>query len=835
MSLEQIGLGGVLTFDETKGVRGMQNAQRSATLLERSFKTLSGVVGGFGKAFNAVGQSARYLGLAGLPITGAMVMASKEAADFEQQMSAVKAITGANSTEMEKLSTKAKQLGASTVFTAKQAGEAEERLSRAGFSVQEQLSSVGPVMNMAAADSMSLADSSRITANAIRAMNLPISEAGRVTDVLATASAKSFTDIMQLGDAMKYALPQAHNMDIEFEDVIATLGAVSDAGLHASIGGTSFTQAMIKLLKPTEAGQKLLDKYNITIGKTASGHTDLIGVFEQLSTSIESMPNALDRARAITELFGVRGQKAISAVMTSISAGRMRMLADELHKSAGAAERMAKVRLDNLSGAITLLKSAISGFAIETGGMFTGMLKTNVQSYAKAIGNVAQALTALNSEQGLSSEDAQKFGDTAVSVARGIKAGIEDVKKSIENLKGEVVKLFEELTGKKSNESIEKFSQIATKVTLITGLIAPLLAGFGAFSLFIKMAIFPMFNMIGILANGLIGVVGAISAPVLLVIGTITIALIAAFQAYRQEGESVGNTFQRLWGNIKSGWDWIDQNVIQPFVNAFNNSIPSAIGWLSEIWSEFGETMKKDFSDIWETIKIVAEWAAPYLGSVAKAIVTGFELAAGSILVIIGTIVHGVKELIIGTVNTIVNSIKWIAEKIGAFASFLGNEDFAKKMKEFGKGHYNVEDYFQKPERGMGPKEINMTPIEQRSKAEREKAIRQKMGLTYSIGGQEAKNQYRTTMAWQKIKIEDESRKRDQEFYKKMQDDMGKSIKESMPKDLTVNSTVCVDGKQVGKAVAKHKREVSERAGFKATPWQRRCAAEHGANTMTGV
>ena len=53
-----------------------------------------------------------------------MGIASKVGIDFEYAMSKVQAISGANSTQMEILTEKAKEMGASTAKSATDAGEA---------------------------------------------------------------------------------------------------------------------------------------------------------------------------------------------------------------------------------------------------------------------------------------------------------------------------------------------------------------------------------------------------------------------------------------------------------------------------------------------------------------------------------------------------------------------------------------------------------------------------------------------------------------------------------------------------------------------------------------
>lgn len=63
-------------------------------------------------------------------LAGVATAAAKTGADFESQMSRVKAISGATGEEFEKLKAQAIELGAETSFSASQAAEGMERLSQ---------------------------------------------------------------------------------------------------------------------------------------------------------------------------------------------------------------------------------------------------------------------------------------------------------------------------------------------------------------------------------------------------------------------------------------------------------------------------------------------------------------------------------------------------------------------------------------------------------------------------------------------------------------------------------------------------------------------------------
>lgn len=793
MALEKVGLGGVLQFDEKQAVRGMGNATRASKLFSKSFNQITNVARAVGQGMGQLAGSMRSFGVAALPVTAAMGFGTKQAIDFEKQMSAVRAITGATAEDMARLEKEAKKQGATTAFSATQAGEGMEFLSRAGFSVNEQISAIGPLLNAAAADGIGLAETANIVANSLRAMNMPAEDASRVADVLALTSAKTNTNILQMGEAMRYAAPQAKSMNVEFEQLSAVLGAAADAGLQGSIGGTSFTQAMVKLLKPSEEGARLLSQYNVQVHKTATGYTDVIDLFGQVSKGIKSIRDPLDQARAVTELFGVRGQKAINAVLTAIESGKMEGLAEQLYNAEGSAERMAKIRLDNVAGSFTLLKSAAEGFALETAGLFLGPMKEGVDNFTSRLSDVVLVLQELNSEEGLTEETSKKAGSTIVEVAKGIKEGLDTVIEAWRTIRQNITDFIAKFSGSQSPDMIKQFTKIATIMFVVAGAIAPVLLAVGGLAFFISSALVPAFSVVG----SVIGAVfGGVVLPILAVLG-------GAFLIIRKDGETVGQTFARIWEAIKQGFDFVMENAVNPFIAGFQY-IPNVFSFVAEKFWELVDSLRTDFYDVINAIKQAALALMPFfqvvwtfIGNVVGVAVAGIGLAFTTMFEIVKTVVKEVKFLVISLIESIVNLVKnvsWGIGKLGELAGF----DWGKKMVEFGKDTFKVE---------LGTKQRGLQPPEKPSE------------ISKKIGEEQAK-------------AKADEKKGDM---KALADEMAKATKDAQPKCVEVNNKMSVDGKTLAKSSSRHRIEIQERSGFKATPWQRRAAVEHGAAPVGGV
>src|SRR5690606_28675336 len=107
-----------------------------------------------------------------------------------------------------------KRLGATTKFTATEAAEAMEIMARAGFKNEEILAGVGGVLDAAAASGLEMAEVSNHVSNVLKGMGLEASQATRVADVLALASARTKSSIGSLGESMKNVASTARQFNI---------------------------------------------------------------------------------------------------------------------------------------------------------------------------------------------------------------------------------------------------------------------------------------------------------------------------------------------------------------------------------------------------------------------------------------------------------------------------------------------------------------------------------------------------------------------------------------------------------------------------------------------
>lgn len=310
-----------------------------------------------------------------------LTKASLVIAGYERRMSAVKAITGATAEEFAKLTSKSRILGATTIFTATQAAHGLQFLAQAGFSTKESLDAVGASLTLAQVGMVNLDVATDIVAQGVRSFGKDSSYSTQLVDIYAKAVASANTNLVQLGDAIKYAAPLATQFGAGVEETVAAIGKLSDAGLQATLGGTGIRRVMIDLEKQGKAMQEVYKR----AGLNADDYRlSLVG----LVAALEGLKIAGATTTDLVNIFGVRGGPAAALLVNNITG--IKELAVELRNSKGAAEEMGFIMTDNLYGAFKAAASGVSELVLQLGDKGLGKAMTSF------FYNMAGALSILN-------------------------------------------------------------------------------------------------------------------------------------------------------------------------------------------------------------------------------------------------------------------------------------------------------------------------------------------------------------------------------------------------------------------------------------------------------
>lgn len=346
----------------------LQDTNRATRRVNESARALNTTMGNTaGVARNAAAALGAYISVA----SGVGVIVR-----FEDALLGLQAVTRATSEEMRAFEEQSRALGATSVFSAEQAANAQRFLAQAGFDTNQILSATPDVLNLATAGNLSLAESADIASNVLGGMQLQVSELTRVTDVMAETAAASNTDIQQLGQALSTAAPLAAASSVSIEDTAAAIGALSNAGIQGSRAGTGLLGVIRQLSNVTDAGETALSNYGLSVEDVNIGTQGLTTVLDRLRDANISTADSF-------ALFG--SEAAPSALILAENSEQVEQLSQRLDDAAGSADEMAAIIGSGLSASFRSFNSQLSESVLQIGQGGLGAALQSVVDYATGV------------------------------------------------------------------------------------------------------------------------------------------------------------------------------------------------------------------------------------------------------------------------------------------------------------------------------------------------------------------------------------------------------------------------------------------------------------------
>lgn len=584
----------------------------------------------FGKEAGKVGV------VVGAAVGGAIYKIGDSGMAFEQTIADVGAVMLKTRDQVKDLEQEALRLGATTKFTATEAAQGMELMARAGFTSEEILSGIGGVLDAAAASGLELAEVANHVSNVMKGMGLATSEAGRVADVLALASARTNSTIGSLGESMKNLGPVAKQMGVEFEDAVAMVALLQDVGLDASEAGTATATMMTKLSKPTPQVAKEMERQGLTFRDAKGDMLPMIEVFENMMTASNKLGGNMDQIAFFADLVGLRGQKAALNLKELFTSEKGAGLVKELREAQGKAKEMADLRMNTLGGDLNLLSAAVDSVKIALFDLESGALRGVVQSWTKWV---------------------ETNKDLLVS---GVKEFIQDVR----DILPQIVYWA------------EKIAIIATVFASVAGAIK---IATTAAAIFNAVAAANPYLLIGTAIVGAIALIIAFWPEITAMFSQFWDDLKFIFG---ELSEWFVRTFSGIWDSIKNGaiaaFEFIVGALsilfwpqIQMFKLLFG-IVKDAAGWVMDHW----EPIKGFFLAIWDGI--VAAFRLTW-GAIIGALKLYYELMVAIWSPIVGFFVglwESISEAFATVFGAIVEKIGWVVEKVRAVGrSVLGWEE----------------------------------------------------------------------------------------------------------------------------------------------------------------
>ena len=605
-----------------------------------------------GSKFENIGNKITDVGkktsVASAAVTAMGGVAVKTAADFESSMSQVQATMGITSDSMSNLNGKsvntmdalsdlAKEMGSKTAFSASECAEALNYLALAGYNTQEMADTLPTVLNLAAAGNIDLASASDMVTDAMSALGMETADADKMVDQMAKTASTTNTSVGQLGEGILTIGATAKTVKGGTAELNTALGILANNGIKGAEGGTHLRNVILSLQSPTDVAAKSLKELGVSVFDSEGNMRSLNDILGDLNKSMDGMTSE-EKSNIISKIFNKTDLSSVNALLAN-TGETWDGLQSAIENSGGAAQKMADTQLDNLNGQLTILKSAVEGFAISIGEALMPMIKNIVAKlqsfvdwlnnldegtrlvivkiglFVAALGPMLVILGTVISKVGIAIQSFSKLGlkiSAAITKAGGMSAvfskmgaaimGINPIIIAVVAAIGVLVGAFTHLW--KTNEEfknnviaiwnrvkavfdgfaqgiVERLNALGFNFSSITEVIKTVWDGFCNFLAPVFEGVFTQ------IVNILEGALGAITGLVDIFIGIFT-------GNWTQVWEDVKGTFTSVWEFIK--------NTFTTCITAIQNIANVVLGWFGTSWIEVWTSIKDFFVNMWTGI-----------------------------------------------------------------------------------------------------------------------------------------------------------------------------------------------------------------------------------------
>ena len=592
----------------------------NAELARQKFDEYAEKAGKVGQAVQTAGQHMMKVTTA---IGGVAAASVTVAANFEQQMSKVQAISGATAEETDKLTESARQWGRDTKYSATEAGEAFEYMALAGWKTDDMLEGIGGILNLAAASAMDLGTASDIVTDYLTAFGLSAKDAGKFADEMAYAMSHSNTTTEALGEAYKNCAATAASMGYSVEETTAVLMTMANAGVKGGEAGTALNAIMTRLATDTKGCATELAKYGVEVYDAQGNMNSLSSIL----TGVRGVWNNLtdeQQANLAKTIAGTNQFSALQTIMSGLSdeaiASGMSFsdYAEALQNCDGTASDMAATMQDNLLGRLTQLKSKLEDIGITVG---NALLPFMEKAVAK-IGELADKFAALSPQQ----------QETILKIA-GVVAAI-----------GPLLTIV--------GKAISVSGQLSSGIGKVVGKLAAM--GTTASGATGGMAI-------------LKGALAAITSPVGIAVAAIA-AITAVIVTLWNTNEDFRNKITEIWDRIKTVFTEFGQHITDK-LNSLGFDFENFGEVVKAIWEGFCNLLAPIIEGVFNNIANVIETTLNVITGVFDLFVSLFtgdwSGAWDAVKGIFESVWNGLKEYI----SNILNTIKGVAD---AFLGLFG-------------------------------------------------------------------------------------------------------------------------------------------------------------------
>lgn len=355
----------------------------------------------------AVSQSAGAAFDYGTQLVGGMYEAYKHSAQVQDQIFLTSKIAGASAEQSARLMQVAQDVNMQTPLTNMDITSGMRYLAMAGNSADAIEDMIDPAAKLASIFDMQLGGKGGVAdmmTNIMATFGIASKDAAKTADILGVATTSANMNLTDLAQALQYSGATFRNAGIDLQTAAAAIGVLGDQGIQASSAGTALAN-MVRYLTLSITGQKVKGaKMLQALGIDKKSLVDSQGNLKDLGTLMSVIGAKMGklsgtaREAAMYNIFGVRGQRAASALFQALWNGsdKMQKIIDKENNSKGFVEDTTAERLKTPAGLIDMMNSAIDNMKVGLGQAFTLF-----SPLIKAVASVSNCVAKIASGSGI--------------------------------------------------------------------------------------------------------------------------------------------------------------------------------------------------------------------------------------------------------------------------------------------------------------------------------------------------------------------------------------------------------------------------------------------------
>lgn len=565
--------------------------------------------------------------------------------DFSASMSNVQAISGATGDEIAMLEQRARDLGATTVYSASDVADGFGYMAMAGWDTQQMMDGIAGILDLAASSGEDLATTSDIVTDALTAFGMEAGDAGRLADVMAAASSNANTNVSMLGESFKYVAPVAGALGYSAEDTAVALGLMANSGIKASQGGTALRTMLTNMAKPTDDMAYAMEQLGVSLSDDEGNMYSLRDVMDQLRSGFGELMMSEEDFNEEQRLLKVALDDG------AISQTEYNKQLDDLVERAYGAEGAEKARYASMLAG----KEGMSGLL--------AIVNASEADYEKLT-------TAIEGSSGAAEEMAGVMNDNLGGDIKEMNSALEELKlKIFDSIQQPMRDIVQFITGSvvpAATQTLQFIQQHSTAIGVLAGVIALIVTGIGLYNA--VQAVKAAMNAAEAASLGAliiaqisatatawaavlpyIAIVAAIAAVIAIIVICVThwdqikravieaaqMACTNATAAWNKLMADLGSITESIKSAMQTAWQTIKDNIITPVQDAYNNVVQKITDLKDSIEQKINDMKDKvqsTFDSIREKMESPIQKAKDTIDDIISTIKGWFPLSIGRIL-----------------------------------------------------------------------------------------------------------------------------------------------------------------------------------------------------------